>query len=134
MQTLTIGAVARRAGLATSAIRYYESVGLLEPPPRQGGQRRYSKDVFVRLAVIRAARELGFSMAELREFFREFPDDIPASERWHRLAERKMTQLDEQIARSERIRSELESTLECGCETFASCSLVSSRVASATAV
>lgn len=124
MQTLTIGTVAKRAGLRTSAIRYYESVGLLEPPPRQGGQRRYSLDVFVRLAVIRAARELGFSMAELRELFCEFPDDIPASERWHSLARRKMTQLDEQITRSERIRLELGATLECGCDTFDQCAML----------
>ena len=124
MQTLTIGTVAKRAGLRTSAIRYYESVGLLEPPPRQGGQRRYSLDVFVRLAVIRAARKLDFSMAEIRELFREFPDDIPASERWHSLAKRKMTQMDEQIARSERIRLELGTTLECGCDTFDQCAML----------
>lgn len=134
MQTLTIGAVARQAGLTTSAIRYYESAGLLPAPLRVRGQRRYSLDVFVRLAIIRAGRELGFSIADLRELFREFPDDITASARWHRVAERKLAQLDELISRSERVRSELRDTLECGCETFAGCSLLSSRVPSATAM
>jgi len=88
----------------------------------------------VRLAVLCTARELGFSMAELRELFREFPYDITASERWHRLAERKMTQLDKQISRSERIRSELGATLECGCDTFANCSLISGTVTPFTAM
>lgn len=124
MQTLTIGAVARQAGLRTSAIRYYEAAGVLPAPLRVSGQRRYSKDVFVRLAVIRAARELGFSMAELRELFREFPDNIPASKRWHRLAERKMTQLDEQIARVKSTRALLHESLACECDTFDQCAML----------
>lgn len=77
MRTLTIGAVAKQADLRTSAIRYYESAGVLPPPRRVSGQRRYSSDVFMRLAIIRAARKLDFSMAEIRELFREFPTTSP---------------------------------------------------------
>jgi len=124
MQDLTIGAVARQAGLRASAIRYYESAGVLPTPRRVGGQRRYSADVFVLLAVIRAARELGFSMAELRELFREFPDEISASERWHRLAGRKLAQLDEVISRAERTRSVLHDSLQCRCATFDQCAML----------
>jgi MerR family redox-sensitive transcriptional activator SoxR len=107
MRTLTIGAVAKQADLRTSAIRYYESAGVLPPPRRVSGQRRYSSDVFMRLAIIRAARELGFSMAELRELFQGFPAETEASTRWHQFAARKMTELDDLIAHAVRRRSML---------------------------
>lgn len=124
MERFSIGAVAKQAGLQTSAIRYYESAGVLPAPRRVNGQRRYSPDVFMRLAVIRAARKLDFSMAEIRELFHEFPNDSNASERWHSLAERKMTELDDLISRAQRMRSELRGSLDCGCDTFESCTLV----------
>ncbi len=124
LDTLTIGTVAKRAGLRTSAIRYYESAGVLPPPRRVSEQRRYSQDVFVRLAVIRAARKLDFSMAEIRELFHEFPGDITASERWHSLAERKMTELDDLISRAERTRSMLGESLGCQCATFDQCAML----------
>lgn len=124
MHTLTIGAVAKRAGLRTSAIRYYESAGVLPAPRRVHGQRRYSPDVFVRLAVIRAARELGFSMAEIRELFHGFPVETGASARWHQLAARKMTELDDLIAHAARRRSMLGESLACGCDTFDRCAML----------
>ncbi len=63
---LTIGEVARRAGVRTSALRYYEEVGVLPPPERKSGQRRYDETVLARLAVVRLAQELGFTVAEIR--------------------------------------------------------------------
>lgn len=124
MHTLTIGTVAKRTGLRTSAIRYYESAGVLPPPHRASGQRRYSSDVFVRLAVIRVARNLGFSIAEIRELFPEFPDASTASERWHSLAERKVTELADLISRVESTRALLDESLACKCATFDQCAML----------
>ena len=68
MEGLTIGAVARRAGLRPSALRYYEDEGLLPAPARVNGRRRYDTDVFDRLAVIRLAQAAGLTVAEIRTF------------------------------------------------------------------
>jgi MerR family redox-sensitive transcriptional activator SoxR len=124
MENLTIGMVAKLAGVRPSAIRYYESVGVLTPARRVRGQRRYAVDVLTHLAVIRAAQDLGFTVAEIRELFAGFPDDTTSSERWHSLARRKMAELDALIARAEGMRGVLRESLRCGCVTFADCEFV----------
>ncbi len=125
MNELTIGTVAKRAGIRPSAIRYYESVGLLPTPQRVHGQRRYSPDVFTALAVIRMAQDVGFTVAEIRELFHEFPEDFDASSRWRVLAQRKMAQLEAVIDRTEQMRATLRESLSCGCIGFSSCPLIS---------
>lgn len=124
MHSLTIGAVAKRAGLRASAIRYYESAGVLPAPQRLNGQRRYAQDVFVRLAVIRMARKLDFSMAEIRELFHAFPNDTASSDRWHAIAARKVSELDELISHAESTRATLAASLGCGCATFGQCAML----------
>ncbi len=125
MNELTIGAVAKRAGIRPSAIRYYESVGLLSAPQRVHGQRRYSPDVFTDLAVIRMAQDVGFTVAEISELFLEFPEDVDASSRWRVLAHRKMAQLEDVIARRKQMRAALRESLSYGCTSFAACPLIS---------
>jgi len=120
---LSIGEVARRAGLRPSAIRYYESVGLLPAPRRVNGRRRYGPDVLSRLTVVRMAREAGFTVAETRALFHGFPEDAPASLRWRVLAERKAEELDALIARARRMRDVLGASMRCGCVTFAECAV-----------
>ena len=124
MEQLTIGAVAKRAGVRPSAIRYYESAGVLAPARRVGGQRRYEVDVLTHLAVIRAAQALGFTVAEMRELFAGFPDETPSSERWHALARRKMAELEALIARAKSMRGVLQESLTCGCVSFVDCEFV----------
>ena len=115
MEGLSIGEVAERAGLAPSAIRYYESLGLLPAPSRAGGKRRYDESVFGWLALVALAREAGFTMAETRELIEGFePETLPAA-RWQALAKRKLAEIDEQIARANRMRKVLKRGLECGC-------------------
>src|SRR5690606_12602632 len=94
MKDLTIGEVARRAGVQTSAIRYYESVGLLSPPKRVNGRRRYDPTVLRRLALIQLARQAGFRIGELQVLFSGFSVDTPASARWQKLATAKVTEMD----------------------------------------
>lgn len=129
MDDLTIGTVAKRAGIRPSAIRYYESAGLLPAPRRVHGQRRYSADVLTDLAVIRAAQDVGFTVSEIRQLFHDFPAEANASARWHVLARRKITELNERISHAERMRTTLTESLSCGCVTFGECALIPNRTA-----
>ena len=124
MERLTIGEVAWRAGLRTSAIRYYEAVGLLPAPERAGGQRRYAPDVLTRLAVVRMAQEAGFSLEEIRTLFSGFPEETPAGERWGELVRRKIPEVDALIARLLTVRAALEESLRCGCLTLDACAAI----------
>jgi MerR family redox-sensitive transcriptional activator SoxR len=124
MENLGIGEVARRAGVQPSAIRYYERVGLLPPPRRVGGRRRYGPDVLTRLTVVRMAQEAGFTVAEMRALFHGFPDDTPASLRWRAFTERKVGEMDAIIARVGRMREVLNESMRCGCLTLDACALV----------
>ncbi|MFL5703226.1 MAG: MerR family transcriptional regulator, partial [Ktedonobacteraceae bacterium] len=94
MEELTIGEVAQRAGIRSSAIRYYESVEVLPVPQRVNGRRRYDARVFERLAVIQMAQQAGFTVAEIRTLFNGFAADTPASARWQELARQKLVEVD----------------------------------------
>jgi MerR family transcriptional regulator, redox-sensitive transcriptional activator SoxR len=124
MAILTIGEVARRAGVRTSALRYYEEVGVLPPAARVGGQRRYDEVVLARLAVVRLAQELGFSVAEIRALVEGFDEMEVTSDRWRELASRKLTEVDALITRAERMQQLLQESLRCGCLTLDACALV----------
>src|SRR5258708_31920048 len=89
MNALSIGEVARRARVRPSALRYYEKVGLVAPPPREHGRRRYAPSVFQALAVIAAAKRAGFTIAEMRRLVAGFAPDVPPATRWRILAAEK---------------------------------------------
>src|SRR5574341_1929395 len=93
MVALNIGELARQAGMQTSAIRYYESIGLMPPPPRASGWRRYDPAAIERLRVIKAARDVGFSIGEISMLLNGFPRGTPPSERWQKLAEKKLPEI-----------------------------------------
>lgn len=112
---LNIGEVARRAGIQASAVRYYESVGLLTPPLRIGGWRSYSYDVLDRLRLIRTARGMGFTLDELRTLLDGFSADTPPSGRWHALAAEKLPEVEDLIARAQAMKQMLEKGLRCEC-------------------
>lgn len=116
MSELSIGEVARRAGIGASAIRYYEEVGLLSEPARVGGKRRYDEGVLRCLANIKGARRAGFTIEEMRALFYGFPAEVSAQERWRTLAHRKLEEVDESILELRKARSLLEAALrrECG--------------------
>ena len=124
MPELTVGEVARRAGMRTSAIRYYEGVGVLPPARRVGGRRRYDEAVLARLAVVRLAQEVGFTIAEVRDLVAGFEEGGVAPARWRGLARRKLVEVDALIARAEGIKRLLEASLACGCVTLDACELV----------
>jgi MerR family redox-sensitive transcriptional activator SoxR len=117
MAGLSISHVARATGLRTSALRYYESIGLLPPPPREGGKRRYDATALHRLTLIGRARQLGFSLREIRQLTSEFP----AGARWSRLAARKLEETRALLTRLEGMRDELVKIQRCSCPTIDEC-------------
>ncbi len=112
---LTIGDVARQAGLHTSAIRYYEDIGVLPRPERTHGHRRYTSRVFQQLAFIQLARGAGFTMAEIQTLVSGFDETAPLGVRWRSLAEQKLAELDVQIARAQGMKRVLEEGMRCQC-------------------
>ena len=118
---LSIGAVARRAGIRPSALRYYESVGLLPAPARVSGRRRYADDVLPRLALIAAAQQMGFTVAEIGTLLHGFSPDTPASARWRVLATQKVPEVEALIIRAQGMKRLLEDALTCGCLTLDAC-------------
>lgn len=118
---MPIGALARAAGLAPSAIRYYEKAGLLPRPGRQSGQRRYGSEAAARLRIIQLARDAGFTIAETRTFLSGFSQATTPAARWRALAERKLAELDAQSQRIARMRKLLESSFHCGCLRIEDC-------------
>jgi MerR family redox-sensitive transcriptional activator SoxR len=122
MPELTISAVARQVGLQPSAIRYYERIGLLPRTPRMSGQRRYDATALYRLAIIQRARQLGFTLAEIRHLFFGFRDVTRASERWRTLSERKLAELDDLMDGIKAVRGVLRKLMtKCECDTLDQC-------------
>jgi MerR family transcriptional regulator, redox-sensitive transcriptional activator SoxR len=122
MAQWSISEIARQVGLRTSAIRYYEQIGILEPARRVSGQRRYDETVLYRLAVVRRAQEAGFSLDEIRQLFFGFSQSTPISQRWRKIAERKMVELDARIEQIHSMRKLLKKLQACcECETVERC-------------
>jgi MerR family redox-sensitive transcriptional activator SoxR len=121
MTNLTIGEVARKAGLQTSAIRYYEKIGLLPKTQRIGGQRRYETSVLNYLEVINVAKRAGFRMDEIRHLFHGFGRGIPAFHRWQVLARRKIAEMDDLIARAKKMKLLLQKADRCKCLDLEDC-------------
>jgi DNA-binding transcriptional MerR regulator len=114
--TLAIGELARRAGTAPSALRYYERIGLLPPAERAGGKRHYPPASAERLALIRLYQDAGFTLKEISRL-------VVAGRRpsWIPLAERKIAELDARIAEAQRAKDLLEHALDCPHDDLLTC-------------
>lgn len=125
---MTIGGVARRAGVRPSALRYYERVGVLPPPERENGRRLYDgevlREVLNRLAVVGVAQQAGFTIAEIRTLLDGFSEDTPPSERWRVLADEKLPEVEALIRRARGMKRLLERGLECECLRIEDCELL----------
>src|SRR4029077_3953918 len=122
MPEVTISQVARRVGLQASAVRYYERIGLLPRAPRMSGQRRYDTTALYRLAIIQRARQLGFTLTEIRHLFFGFRDITRASERWRTLSERKLAELDDLMDGIKAVRGVLRKLMtKSHCDTLDQC-------------
>ena len=123
--TLTIGALAARSGVSTSALRYYESRDLIFSLRTEGNQRRYSRETLRRVAVIRAAQRLGLSLREIETALGELPESRTPNRRdWERLSESWRSVLDGRIDELESIRDSLVGCIGCGCLSLEKCALL----------
>ena len=118
---LSISDVARVFGLRTSAIRYYEEIGILPVPMRKNGQRRYENNTLFRLAVVQRARQTGFTLKEIRELFFGFPPGTRPPKRWNQLSERKIAELRERMKRLRQMETLLKRVENCSCDVLEEC-------------
>lgn len=121
MEELSIGEVARRAGIRTSALRYYESIGLLTALRRVNGRRRYDEAAVQRVRVIQLAQLAGFTIAEIQTLLNGFEPDTPPAARWQLLARQKLVELDQLIRHVTQMKQVLETGLNCGCLRIEDC-------------
>jgi MerR family transcriptional regulator, redox-sensitive transcriptional activator SoxR len=121
--TLTIGELAQRFGLKTSAIRYYERVGVLPEAARESGQRRYGPDAVRRLEVLEVAKRAGFTLDEARLLLERSEAGSPAFESLRELAARKLPEVEALIARANEMRSWLLTATDCSCTSLDVCAL-----------
>jgi MerR family transcriptional regulator, redox-sensitive transcriptional activator SoxR len=123
-ELLTIGEVAERSGLATSALRFYEQRGLLHAERTSSGQRRYRREVLRRIAFVRMAQRVGLSLEEIVVALDGLPADrAPSRQDWQRITRGWRDRLDQRIALLEALRSGLTSCIGCGCLSLRTCAL-----------
>lgn len=121
MQNFGIGKLAQAAGIAPSAIRYYERIGLLPPAKRLAGKRRYDTESLQRVNLIRLAQRAGFTIAEIQTLLHEFPSETPPSDRWQLLSRQKITEIDKLIEQLSAMGDLLAHTLDCSCDKLEDC-------------
>ena len=120
----TIGEVAARAGVATSALRFYEDEGLISSERTDAGHRLYHPDVLRRVSFIRIAQRVGLSLGEIRSALAELPNArTPTAADWAHLAESWRPRLDDQITVLTRLRDNLSGCIGCGCLSLSVCRL-----------
>lgn len=121
---LTIGEMAERAGVRTSALRFYEAEGLVSSQRTGGGQRRFHRDELRRVTFVRVAQNVGLSLEQIRASLATLPEGrTPTKADWARLARTWRPALDQQIAMLERLRDTLGDCIGCGCLSLRACAL-----------
>jgi MerR family redox-sensitive transcriptional activator SoxR len=122
--TLTVGELAQRSGVAASALRYYEDRGLIASYRSAGNQRRYPRAALRRVAFIRSAQRVGLSLEEVAEALATLPEGrTPTKADWARLSRGWRPRIEVQIERLERLRDRLDSCIGCGCLSLRRCAL-----------
>lgn len=122
---LTIGALSERAGVAASALRFYEEEGLIHATRTAGGQRRYTRDTLRRVSFIRVAQQVGLRLDEIRVALESLPEHrTPTAKDWERLSTSWRPRLEAQIALLERLRDRLGGCIGCGCLSLRFCKLL----------
>lgn len=122
--TLTVGQVAKRSGVAVSALHFYESKGLIQSQRSAGNQRRYERDVLRRVAVIRTAQRVGVSLAQIAAALASLPQrHAPTRADWSRLSRLWRDDLDQRITQLQKLRDTLDDCIGCGCLSLKRCAL-----------
>ncbi|WP_396614911.1 redox-sensitive transcriptional activator SoxR [Lysobacter soli] len=123
-EELSVGEVARRSGVAVSALHFYEAKGLIHSQRSEGNQRRYARDTLRRIAIIRAAQRVGMPLATIRDALASLPEArTPTRRDWSRLSSAWREELDTRIAELIRMRDTLDDCIGCGCLSLDRCRL-----------
>lgn len=124
VKRFSVGEVAARAGVATSALRFYETHGLIVSERNDSGHRRYRADVLRRVAFIRVAQQIGLSLSEISAALASLPARrTPTRQDWSKLSRRWLPRIDEQIVALELLRDRLDGCIGCGCLSLDTCEL-----------
>ena len=129
---ITIGELAQRTGVATSALRFYEARGMIRSERTEGNQRRFNRSVIRRVSVIRAAQACGLSLDEIAAALVTLPGDrVPLKRDWERMSAAWQRQLEDRIAGLQALREDLTSCIGCGCLSLQKCNLFNRQDAAA---
>jgi len=124
-EQMSVGQVGERGGVSVSALHFYERQGLISSTRTAGNQRRYTRSVLRRVAVIRAAQRAGIPLSLVAGVFAELPrDGVPTQADWQRLSEHWQSELDARITALEKLRGSLGGCIGCGCLSLAECGFV----------
>ena len=124
VKRFSVGELAARAGVATSALRFYEAHGLIRSERNESGHRRYRPDMLRRVAFIRVAQRIGLSLDEIARALDSLPSQrTPTRDDWSDLSSRWMPRIDERIAELEVLRDRLDGCIGCGCLSLDTCEL-----------
>ncbi|MGN9764223.1 redox-sensitive transcriptional activator SoxR [Micromonospora sp. SD12] len=123
-ESLTIGQLSIRSGVAPSALRYYERLGLIRAERTGGNQRRYARTELRRVAFVRISQQVGISLEEIREALDSLPASrVPTAEDWARLSATWRERLNEKIRLMTKLRDDLDGCIGCGCLSLQRCTL-----------
>ncbi len=121
---LSVGQVADRAGVAVSAIHFYERKGLITSTRNSGNQRRYNSDVLRRIAVIKIAQQVGLPLEEIKQAMAVLPlNKAPSKEQWGEMSAKWRESLEQRIENLQKLHSQLDHCIGCGCLSMKSCQL-----------
>lgn len=121
---LSIGQFARRAGIAVSALRYYEAEGLISPMRAPSGQRRFFRADIRRVSFIRIAQQFGYTLPQIRTLMAGLPEGrTPTAADWKKISELFRETLDERMETLRRLRDDLDGCIGCGCLSLVRCKL-----------
>lgn len=121
---MSVGQVAERAGISVPTLHFYEKKGLISSTRNNGNQRRYSRQVLRRIAVIKAAQNVGLTLAEITEAMSHLPTHkAPTKAQWEQLSTDWHDRLEEKIENLKSLQSQLGSCINCGCLSLESCAL-----------
>lgn len=121
---LTIGELAKRSGVSVATIRFYEEKELIWSVRTSGNQRRYQRAILRRIAIIKAAQQVGISLGQIKETFASLPkQQIASKQDWQTMSQQWQGQLDQQIMMLLQLRQQLDQCIGCGCLSLAQCPL-----------
>jgi MerR family redox-sensitive transcriptional activator SoxR len=122
---LPIGTLSERTGVSHSALRFYETEGLIHAERSSGGQRRYARDMIRRVSFIRIAQQVGLSLDDIRAALESLPENrTPDRDDWAELSSSWRPRIDAQIRMLERLRDRLDGCIGCGCLSLATCRIL----------